>query len=179
MPRAGSSTPDFSDCVYRGHLLVPSCFVLTDSGFDRAEKIDSCQTEALASKPVMNSLKHEKPLTHRPSWDNGPCHCSEPDTNKSDDHAQRYIEQCRQQLAVLKEAQRLVFKSGECRVSPNETDGDQISPIGTPVRFGGQHSENHPDQERARDVDHKSPIGKSSVQSPSNKTPKPEAQNRT
>jgi hypothetical protein len=80
------------------------------------------------------------PMHQSPSWDL-PCNHPGPDTYKSNHHAQRDIEHCRKRLPVLKEAKRLILKSGERRVSPDETDGDQISPIRTPVCSRGQHSE--------------------------------------
>jgi len=47
MPRAGSSTPDFYDCVYPGHLLVPSCFALTDSEFDRLRRLPRAKPKVI------------------------------------------------------------------------------------------------------------------------------------
>src|SRR5579862_9928969 len=81
-----------------------------------------------------------------------------PHRYESRDHAEGDVERGHENFAVLKAAKRLVFKRGECRIASDESNGNEITPIGAPMRLLGQKCKHQANQERARDIDDESAV---------------------
>src|ERR1700758_1918778 len=109
--------------------------------------------------PVTQSL-FEQRNTLRHSRDRPTHHHSSPYRNKAHHHAQHDIKQAEADLASLDGEQCFVFEAGKSCVASDETDGDQISPVRTPLGSCGHEGVDNADEKRTRDINYECPVGK-------------------
>ncbi len=84
---------------------------------------------------------------------------AEPHAGEAYHHAEPHVQSGHQKLAILEAAQRFVFERGESGIAADESDGNQVAPVGIPVGALGEQRDDEPDQKRAGAIDKKRSVG--------------------
>src|SRR5713226_6273724 len=101
-----------------------------------------------------------------------------PDRNKTDNDAQNHVQSGDQQLAVLNITERFILERRERRISPDESNWNQVPPVRAPVSSLCKEGKDESNQERTRAIDYECPVRESRSHAVTDIPAKPEPRDR-